>query len=373
VPDELALGGSLILKRHLVDNPDVISHVLRSAPIRLLAKIRARLKRTRLHRLVSNLEYLSACLVNEKLADRLIQEFKPDLIFSVAHGWSYLLAVKVSRRWNLPLVMLYQDWWPDSADVSNFLCPLVERQFRHACTVSQVALCVSVGMQVELRSPPNCVVLHDIPSKVSLQKSSRGGCYRIVYFGNLHEYGPMIENALRYCLENPKIRLEVFGPAPNWSPRAEDEFRSMGLYHGLVSPREIQKQIARFDAGLIVMRFDEAMQRRMRTSFPSKLIEMAQFGKPLVIWGPEYCSAVQWARKGGRALCVTDPNPCVLGASLEALAASPIDQDRLAIAACQAARTDFNPERIRTQFMGALESAIKHTYAAKPFVKHACH
>jgi hypothetical protein len=42
----------------------------------------------------------------------------------------------------------------------------------------------------------------------------------------------------------------------------------------------------------------------VETSFPSKLPEYAQFGKPIVIWGPEYCSAIHWGREGDRALCI---------------------------------------------------------------------
>jgi glycosyltransferase involved in cell wall biosynthesis len=97
----------------------------------------------------------------------------------------------------------------------------------------------------------------------------------------------------------------------------------------------------------------------METSFPSKMLEMAQFGKPLVIWGPEYCSAVQWARQGNRALCVTDQNPDALRHALEKLAVSTDEQQRLAAAALQSAQTDFNPDRIQAQFMDALRSVIR--------------
>jgi hypothetical protein len=100
------------------------------------------------------------------------------------------------------------------------------------------------------------------------------------------------------------------------------------------------------------------MRRRMETSFPSKLPEFTQFGKPIVIWGPEYCSAVQWARPGHRALCVTDPNPTALRRALERLAASPAEQERFALSARGAAQGDFNPERIQAQFLCALREAV---------------
>ena len=105
------------------------------------------------------------------------------------------------------------------------------------------------------------------------------------------------------------------------------------------------------------MSFEAALRRRMTTSFPSKLVDAIQLGLPVVVWGPEYCSAVTWARKGDRALCVSDPNPLALRETLEELAASPSELRRLAKSACDAAAGDFNYERIQLQFMDALRRA----------------
>jgi glycosyltransferase involved in cell wall biosynthesis len=96
----------------------------------------------------------------------------------------------------------------------------------------------------------------------------------------------------------------------------------------------------------------------MITSFPSKMINAMQLGLPVVVWGPEYCSAVQWARQSDRALCVTDPNPCVLRRALEELAASPSKQERLAKSARGAAAAEFNPARIQQQFMDVLRRGV---------------
>jgi hypothetical protein len=83
------------------------------------------------------------------------------------------------------------------------------------------------------------------------------------------------------------------------------------------------------DAFLIPMVFEEKYRRRMETSFPSKLIEFAQFGKPLVVWGPEYCSAVQWSRVLSSALCIASQKPRDLVESLEILAESASMQKKI--------------------------------------------
>jgi glycosyltransferase involved in cell wall biosynthesis len=109
----------------------------------------------------------------------------------------------------------------------------------------------------------------------------------------------------------------------------------------------------------VVMSFASSHRRRMTTSFPSKMIEATRLGLPVVIWGPEYCSAVKWARRGERALCVTDSNPLAIRRALEELAASFGKQEHLAKSSREAAATDFDPERIQMQFIDALRRAIQ--------------
>jgi glycosyltransferase involved in cell wall biosynthesis len=162
-------------------------------------------------------------------------------------------------------------------------------------------------------------------------------------------------HALEGC---DRVRLEVFGPKPLWEPGAEDYFRSRGLYHGFIRSDQLVESLHQPHAVLVVMSFDAALRRRMMTSFPCKMIDAMQLGLPVVVWGPEYCSAVQWARRGESALCVTDPEPAGLREALEALAGSPREQERLATASREAARTDFNPKTIQALFMEALRNAL---------------
>jgi hypothetical protein len=45
------------------------------------------------------------------------------------------------------------------------------------------------------------------------------------------------------------------------------------------------------------MSFDPVDRANMELAFPSKLADCTAIGLPLVIYGPEYCSAVRWARE----------------------------------------------------------------------------
>ena len=360
VPNARGSGGELVLHRQLKSSPQIHCEVVSWKKFPLRLKAIGKLGDIGFRSVSRAWECLFPVLPPLEMLQEAIHSFRPDVIVTVAHGWWHIQARRVAKKFELPLVSFFQDWWPDFPEVPSVFRSRIEQEFRKTCAASDVAICVSDGMQCELGEPPNAFVLHDIPSitKRVRPKPDLGLPFRIAYFGNLSEYGPLVESALRAVNGSDRVRLEVFGPGPHWSSGAEDEFRSRGVYHGFIPPNELAESLQNFQAALVVMSFDSALRRRMTTSFPSKLIDAMQLGLPVVIWGPEYCSAVTWSREGERALCVTDPNPSALRRTLEELAASPLEQDRLSKSAREAALEDFNPERIQARFMGILRQVI---------------
>jgi glycosyltransferase involved in cell wall biosynthesis len=355
-------AGSVLLQRHLCESEQIAASILPERKGSLVWRIAHRL------RLKS---VASACMVLSKGRrwDRSVieacQHALPDAILTVAHGDAYKCAVRVAARMRLPLISFYHDWWPDIPPLPYILRMSEARQFRMTYRQSAVALCVSEQMRWRLGEHPQAEVLFPIPSFTSGTKSEKvistnvtGRIFRIVYGGNLAEYGPMLGEALFSLAELSHVRLEVRGNKPQWPVSLQERMKRTGNWLDFASGFEWQSWLQSSDAFLVPMVFDPGMRRRMETSFPSKLPEFAQFGKPIVVWGPEYCSAVQWARRGNRALCVTDPNPSILRGALEKLAASLPEQGRLAAKAREAAENDFNPERIQAQFLDALRRAI---------------
>jgi glycosyltransferase involved in cell wall biosynthesis len=363
VPTARGSGGELVLHRHLNSNAQIESEVVswQRFPFRL--KVIGKLRELGFQSLSRSIECLFPVLPSNKMVDDRVYSFRPDVVVTVAHGWWHIQARKVARKFELPLVSFFQDWWPDFPDVPIRFRPKVEQQFRQTCADSAAAICVSDGMRSELGNPPNALVVHDVPYFTTLQTDNRDvtAPLRVAYFGNLGEYGSLVESALSALKGSKRVRLEVFGSKPLWTSEAEKEFRSLGLYHGFVPANELVESLRHFHAVLVVMSFAPAFRRRMMTSFPSKMINAMQLGLPVVVWGPEYCSAVQWARDGDRALCVTDADPSALRHALEELAASPPEQERLSKAARTAAAGDFNSERIEEKFIDILRRAIRRS------------
>jgi glycosyltransferase involved in cell wall biosynthesis len=365
VRPEPTSAGQIILHRHLSNVPGLEyesygfepNQITTSSAIR---RIMGRLAQTKAKRVAHDFWAWR----NGRWLDALLQTSVPEpessLVLTVAQGDAFGAACRFAHKHHLPLVTIFHDWWPDMASLHAPFRRILEQSFQNLYRQSQLALCVSEGMRLELGDHPNAQVLYPIPANHKQVQAplKQGRNFKVLYFGNLHEYGPMLAEALSEIREHSLVRLETRGVNPNWPDSFCSEMAQEGMWHDFAPRAELERWIESADAFLVPMVFDPSMRRRMETSFPSKMVEMAQFGRPLVIWGPEYCSAVQWARRGDRALCVTDPDPKVLRRELEKLAASPPEVLRLLSAARDAARTEFSYERIQSQFMESLRNVV---------------
>jgi glycosyltransferase involved in cell wall biosynthesis len=372
-------GGGLVLYHRFKDLSSIELLVVCDGPVpgfnhrvlkhRISSRIFKRIAKTRLRRWGLDCEeFFLPCSPN--WVARICESFKPDVILTVAHGNLWRLALREARSSKVPLVTLFQDWWPDLSGTHEMLRPLLDKQFRALHQNSAVSLCVCEGMLAALGPHPRAEILYDIPNRhtPSVSDANRkpavSGELKLIYTGNLGDYGGMVQAALEATKEHPRIRLEAIGGNPAWPAPFRKEMQERGLWHDFVPQEKLGVWMATADAFLVAMRFEPQLRRFMETSFPSKIANYAQFHKPIVIWGPEYCSAIQWARRGDRALCITDNDPIALKATLEKLAGSPAWQASLTERAKQAAQTELNPETLQRQFLGSLQNVIRKTKQA---------
>lgn len=372
---ELTSAGQIILHRHLVNRPEITLEVFGSEPLRLTASSLVRRGVGHLARMPLN--YLAHdfwAWRDGRWLDRLLPETVPGkervVVVTVTQGDAFGAARRFAQKHNLPLVTIFHDWWPDMPLLHRPWRMVLERRFRETFEKSDLVFCVSEGMKKALGPHLRSEILYPIPEKRECQLPNKtvlakiGSPFRVVYAGNLYEYGPILRIALDSLRGQSRLRLEVRGSNPKWPAEFKEEMRQAGYWLDFAPRPEFEAWLALADAFLIPMVFEPSMRRRMETSFPSKLTEFAQFGKPLVIWGPDYCSAAQWARRGNRALCVTDSGGNSLRNALERLASSPGEQQRLGDEALRAAHLEFNPVNLQAQFIHGIQNAIRSTETA---------
>lgn len=360
-------AGEIILHRHLtqaegwktsvVPNPKLIN---KSG---VIAKLLARLARTRLHRWVHDLNVIACGQSWESILRSYQPSSQNTIVLTVAHGDGCWAALRYAKKYHLPLVTIFHDWWPDIPPVHTPCRWLLNLRFEELYKKSDLALCVSEKMKNALGSHRNSHVLYPIPAEplpISVSGQSLQAknlqLMRVLYSGGLFDYGPMLAELLKITKEYSTLQVQVRGKNPNWPAGFHKEMSAQGLWLDFAPRSQLNKWLVSADALLVVMSFNRAMRRRMETSFPSKLTEYAQFGKPIVIWGPEYCFAVQWAKNNNLALCVTNENPTELVSALEKLQLSVSLQKHYTVQAHIAAQHHFNPSLIQQQFVSAISN-----------------
>jgi hypothetical protein len=86
--------------------------------------------------------------------------------------------------------------------------------------------------------------------------------------------------------------LEIVGPNADWPKNVLERARVPGTYLGFKPLEEASAVLASADALLSVMSFEKEDELFMRTSFTTKFLDYVAFGKPVILWGPEYCTPV---------------------------------------------------------------------------------
>ena len=363
-------AGPIVLQRHLVDNPEVILQVLKTEPKKgtlryLLRRLLGRLGRTCCRRIAQDVIALwrGGWIDAELPAPEAVEI--PTVVMTVAHQEACYAAMRYANKYQLPLVTIFHDWWPDIPPVHDPFRSIIERSFRRLYQESSLALCVSPGMKKSLGPHENAKVLLPIPAKVKLLNDNsakeRRKPFRILYSGTLHDYQSMLMDALELLKDHSEIRLEVRGNSASWPEVFKKEMEERGLLLPYASREEFESWLKTADAFLITQRFGEKHSHLMRTNFPSKLLEFAQLGKPLILWGPADASGPMWARGargGSQAMVVDEENSNLLKLAVEKLSVDTGERNRLAKAAENAAAECFSPTHIQSQFIKHLNDLV---------------
>jgi glycosyltransferase involved in cell wall biosynthesis len=263
--------------------------------------------RTRFTRLAATWLALSAAS-NAGRLQRLVCDFRPEAVLTVAERYTWLAGAQFAKDATLPLHLIIHDHWLSLLEVFPGIKPSFDRRFGRVYRHAASRLCVSPFMEEEYRHKygvagevlypsrhKDCPTFEGVPQTYNKNGGPLVGAYagRILIAG----YARLIAD-LAKGLEKRGGSLLLFGP------HSSEDLKRWGLdmqnvsSQGLASPAELVSRLReRADFVFVPMAFDaDGMDYNMRVGFPSKIVEYTATGLPLLLWGPEECSAVRWAQ-----------------------------------------------------------------------------
>jgi len=316
-----------------------------------------RLMHTRFSRIAYNIEYLLGWYRVPSDLLEFARKFNPDAIFTVPDNMHSGLALGLSKKLNVPLIVDFQDLFPLSRFIARFMEPygwirknLLRKTFGLNKTAS-LAFYTSEGMLDFFKGNKNAHVLYPVGdfdiSRQPVTFRLPGKPMTIVYAGNCYgAYGRMLLSFAKLVKNSPDIHLKIFPVGKGWTDHDIAEMQAAGIYQSFMPFAELRKELAACDAFLTVMSFEQAEEPFVRTSFTTKWLDYAPFAKPIFVWGPSYSSGVVFAKKYQCGVVVESPDANDLVSAI----ANTVNDERkwkeLSRKAKEAADTVLNPESI---------------------------
>jgi glycosyltransferase involved in cell wall biosynthesis len=384
VPIESSYHGSALLYRLLKNYPPESLLVIEqgvecSIPSRRLLGVRyehsningLRWLNTRFAPLVASWLSVSAGMRLGRVRS-FIGNFRPQAVLTVAHGFSWLTAASAAQRWQLPLVLIVHDDWTLAANLVGPLKSWLNHRFGEVYCQSASRLCVSPFMVEDFEQRYGIKGTTLYPSREEgtprLQEHSAPGPqtrpFTVAYAGTLHTADFIRQlAALGRILRELEGRLLLFGPHDVRALSAMGVNLQNVEIGGVLNSAELIRRL-RLDADVLFlpMSFRPEDSKWFALNFPSKLTDYTATALPILIWGPKESSAVKWATmEPGVAAVVTNPDECVMAATLNRLRQDANWRSRLGSAAAEAGQRYFSPESAQSTFYESLHRLPKQS------------
>ncbi|MEI9919956.1 MAG: hypothetical protein WDO14_14340 [Bacteroidota bacterium] len=329
---------------------------------------------SRFSRIAYNAEYLANWYRVPSDLLEFARKFKPDAIFTVPDNTHSGLALGLSKKLNVPLIVDFQDLFPLSRFIPRFMEPygwirktLLRKTFA-LNRAADLAFYTSEGMLDYFRGSKNAHVLYPIgdfditrePVKAALPNKR----ITLVYAGNCYgAYGRMLLAFAKLVKTSPDIHLKIFPVGKDWTDEEITEMTDAGIYQKFLPFPELKIELASCDAFLTVMSFEKDQEPFVRTSFTTKWLDYAPFGKPIFVWGPDYCSGVVFAKKYQCGAIASDPKATALLEVINRTTNNEKDWLALGQKARKAADTILNPDSIHRTLVEQVAKLLESKHA----------
>ena len=353
---------------HVASNADFADDLLVHTPLRLprpLHRLRKSRFGPRLAAWITDYENFVWPLTADGGLEAAVEYFKPDVILTLAESGLCHLARKTAQRNGLPLAGLFLDWFPVMKGHfgHEFTQRVLSRRYRELYSACDLAFCISDGMQEVLGPHLNSHVIYPMPGRHSVSENPwppSTGKFRLVYVGSAQNfYGRMLCALIEKMEATNDLEIVVVGPNADWPAELLERAKANGVYLGFKSPEQAADVMASADALLVVMSFEKEHELFMRTSFTTKFLDYVAFGKPVILWAPEYCTPVRVTRKHGGALVVNQDDADAIVFACRQIAHDSAWREQLSQQARKLHQTLFNPDRLQKVFVSEIEKLVR--------------
>lgn len=370
VPPRNDCGVRIVMYRHLVERQPFELHVASHADFADGLHIHTRLRlpwpvqkirKSRfgpiLRRWIQDFENFIWPMLGSRQLQRAVDEFKPDVILTLAETGVCHIAAQIAKRRKIPLAGLFLDWFPimEHHFGHKWTQGILSRRFRRLYQKCDLALCTSDGMKEVLGPHPNSHVVYPMPGRHKIPKKvnpPRNDNFRLVYVGAAEKfYGRMLRSLMHEIKNHPKFELIVVGPHRDWPTKDMEFGKEKGICLGSMSPDRAAEVVAGADALLVVMSFEKEHEFFMKTSFTTKFLDYSQSGKPIIVWGPKYCCPVKVAETTGSAIPIPDPTAHAVVKVMQRLKGESEMRSSYAKASLKLQSELFNPDRLQKLFV----------------------
>ena len=378
VPVESSYHGSALIYRLLQNYPPdklrIVEGNLRNAlPDRRLVGVSYRLikigwKRPLYSRISpwTRLAYSYAVRWKIGSVERVLGNFQPEAVLTVAHDFLWMTAARYARQHSLPLHLICHDDWARAVSFPAPFRSWLEREFGQVYRQAASRLCVSPYMVEEYERrygakgtvlypsrDPNTPVFDAVNgANVSIKRP-----FTVAYAGSLATIDYVRQLVvISQLLSDVGGRLLLFGPFDEKLLKAAGMNLTSVLAGGLLSSADLVRRLHKdADVLFLPMSFVASELDAMALNFPSKLTDYTASGLPLLIWGSKTSSAVKWAAiESGVAAVVTNPDPSKMAAMLKKLMEDPNWRNELATTSVTIGNKYFNPTAANEIFVSSL-------------------
>jgi glycosyltransferase involved in cell wall biosynthesis len=286
----------------------------------------------------------------------LIRRRKISAVVTVLHGYFYLSAVLASRFSGIPyIVILHDDYASGRSLIVRRLTGLA---LRHAAHV----YCVSAGMQAMIRSD------FGVESEIQWPGTERPEFelsreanqeLSIVFAGSVTA---AVEDSLKMMADLiiggklgecgiSRAKLHLYSVVREDQKRAWRWDHPDIVIHSWINQNELARVLRKADILLLPFSFASSQRHTVETAFPSKTADYLASGTPILVFGPDYSSLVEYARREAFAEIVSDPNPRALAAAIRRIALDPEHRQSLSSRSLQTFSKYHDIRHQRTDFM----------------------